>query len=69
MAAIDYSRMTTTEKLDLIGELWDSIDGGEVDLTEEQAAEIDRRLATLDEDIKHGLTAAQSLALLEQRRR
>jgi putative addiction module component (TIGR02574 family) len=67
MPAIDYSHMTPAEKLDLIGEIWDSIEAGDIPLTAEQAAELDRRLATLDEDIELGMTAAESLALLEQR--
>jgi len=69
MPAIDYRHMTTMEKLDLIGEIWDSIEQDSIPLTDAQTAEIDRRLATLDKDIKHGMTAAESLALLEQRHR
>jgi putative addiction module component (TIGR02574 family) len=53
MPAIDYSHMTR-EKLDLIGEIWDSIEADAIPLTEAQAAELDRRLATLDEDIEQG---------------
>jgi putative addiction module component (TIGR02574 family) len=54
MATIDFSHMTPAEKLDLIGELWDSLDHDTVPLTEAQAAELARRLATLDEDIEQG---------------
>jgi len=67
MPAIDYRHMTPSEKLDLIGEIWESIEAEAMPLTESQAAELDRRLATLDEDIRQGMTAAESLALLEQR--
>lgn len=47
----------------------DSIEAERTPLTPKQAAELDRRYATLDEDIKHGLTAAQSIELLERRYR
>lgn len=57
MPTIDYSRLSTRERLDLIGEIWDSIEAEAVPLTPEQAAEIDRRLETLDEDIKEGRDA------------
>lgn len=67
MPAIDYRHMTTAEKLDLIGEIWDSIDQETVALTDEQAAELDRRLATLDEDIKDGRDAAEVSAELRRR--
>jgi putative addiction module component (TIGR02574 family) len=67
MTTFDFSHLTPQQRLDLIGELWDSLDHDTLPLTPAQAAEIDRRLATLDEDIKQGLTAAQSLDLLERR--
>jgi putative addiction module component (TIGR02574 family) len=69
MPTIDYSHMTPLEKIDLIGEIWDSMEAEDIPLSPEQAAELDRRYATLDEDIKYGITAAQSLALLGQRYR
>lgn len=57
MPNLDYSHLTPSEKLDLIGEIWDSIEAEAVPLTPEQAAELDRRYATLDEDIKKGRDA------------
>ncbi len=57
MPTIDYSHLSTQERLDLIGEIWDSLEADAVPLTEEQAAELDRRYATLDEDIKQGRDA------------
>jgi putative addiction module component (TIGR02574 family) len=67
MPAIDYSHMTADEKFDLVDEILASIKPDEIQVTDAQAAEIDRRLATLDEDIKDRMTAAESLALLKQR--
>ena len=57
MATLDYSRLTLSEKLDLISEIWDSIEAEHVPLTPEQTAELDRRYATLDQDIKKGRDA------------
>lgn len=57
MTILDFNHLTTEQRLDLIGELWDSIEADNLPLTSTQAAEIDRRLATLDEDIKHGRDA------------
>jgi putative addiction module component (TIGR02574 family) len=57
MPRIDYSHLSTRERLDLIGEIGDSIEAETVPLTLAQAAEIDRRLETLDEDIKQGRDA------------
>jgi putative addiction module component (TIGR02574 family) len=67
MAAIDYSQMTAAEKLDLIAELCNSIEADAVPLTPAQAAEIERRLATLDEDSKQSRPAAAVSADLRKR--
>jgi putative addiction module component (TIGR02574 family) len=56
MTAIDITKLSPQERLDLIGRLWDSLDSEEVRLTPAQQSELDRRLATLDEDIKAGST-------------
>ena len=67
MPAIDYSHLSSAERPDLIGEIWDSIEAEAIPLTVAQAAEIDRRLATLDEDIKHGIDADALEAELDRR--
>jgi putative addiction module component (TIGR02574 family) len=67
MPAIDYSHMTAAEKLDLIAELCNSIEADAVPLTPAQAAEIERRLATLDADSKHSRPAAAVSADLRKR--
>jgi putative addiction module component (TIGR02574 family) len=59
--------MTQAEKLALIGELWESLDHDAVPLTAAQAAEIERRVATLDEDIKHGIDADALESALDRR--
>jgi len=45
MRTIDIDSLTPAEKLELIGELWDSLDAREVRVTQAQKDEIDRRLA------------------------
>jgi putative addiction module component (TIGR02574 family) len=66
MSKIDFSHLSQQERLDLIGELWDSLDP--VPPTPAQEAEIGRRLATLDQDIEKGRDAAEVLADLRRRR-
>ena len=52
MPTLDISRLSSKERLDLIGELWDSLAAEEVRLTPAQERELDRRIATLDDDAK-----------------
>jgi putative addiction module component (TIGR02574 family) len=47
MSAIDYSHLTTDQRIDLIEELCASLKHDAARLTEAQAAELDRRLAML----------------------
>jgi putative addiction module component (TIGR02574 family) len=51
MTTIDFSHLSPQERLDLISDLWDSLEAEHVPLTPAQAAEIDRRLKTADEDL------------------
>ena len=48
MRTVDLDSLTPAEKLELIGELWDSLEADDVSLTKAQKDEIDRRLE-LDE--------------------
>lgn len=52
MSTLDISRLTPKERLDLIGELWDSLNAEQVQLTPGQERELDRRMATFDDDAK-----------------
>ncbi|QUD87802.1 addiction module protein [Phenylobacterium montanum] len=67
MATLDFSNLTTQERLDLIEALWDSLDAEAAPLTDAQAEEVRRRLHTLDEDIEHGRDASELLADLRRR--
>ena len=48
--ALDLSQLTPDEKLELIGELWDSLDDSDVTLTPEQQSELQSRLDRLERD-------------------
>jgi putative addiction module component (TIGR02574 family) len=67
MATIDISSLSPQERLDLIGRLWNSLDAEDVRLTPAQEAELERRLATLDADIKAGSTWEEIEAELDRR--
>jgi putative addiction module component (TIGR02574 family) len=69
MPTIDFSHLSPQERLDLIGEIWDSIEAGQVPLSRAQEVEIEHRLATLDEDIKHARDADAVLADFRNRYR
>ena len=49
-AAIDLEGLTPDQKLALIDELWVSLEDSDLDLTAEQRAELDRRLARLERE-------------------
>ena len=60
-------RLTPPERLALIAQLWDSLEHEQLPLTSAQEAELERRLASLDEDRRNGVTWASLKAELEQR--
>jgi len=60
-------RMTPPERLALISQLWDSLEGDHIPLTAAQQSELDRRLSTIDQDRREGVTWAALKAELEQR--
>jgi putative addiction module component (TIGR02574 family) len=67
MSSFDFSRLSPEQRLTLIGELWESLDADTVKLTQAQKDELDRRLVTLDTDIRQGRDASDIIADLEQR--
>lgn len=48
--ALDLSSLTSDEKLELIDELWQSVNPNDLKLSQETRDELDRRLAKLDRD-------------------
>ena len=67
MTTIDIASLSPQERLDLISKLWDSLEADDIKLTPAQEAELERRLATLDDDIKAGSTWEQIEAELDRR--
>ena len=63
----EVARLTPPERLALISQLWDSLEDKQLPLTAAQQVELDRRLATLDQDRREGITWAALKAELEQR--
>jgi putative addiction module component (TIGR02574 family) len=60
-------RLTPAERLALIAQLWDSLEHDQLPLTNAQEAELERRLSSLGEDRRNGVTWASLKAELEQR--
>jgi len=53
-AAIDIRTLSPSERLDLLGQLWDSLQPSQIPVTEAQKRELDRRLDDLDHDLAEG---------------
>ena len=60
-------RLTPPERLALISQLWDSLEDKHLPLTAAQREELDRRLASLDQDRREGITWEALKAELERR--
>ena len=60
-------RLTPSERLALIAQLWDSLEHEQLHLTNTQESELERRLSSLDEDKRNGVTWASLKAELERR--
>jgi putative addiction module component (TIGR02574 family) len=67
MATIELSHLSPQERLDLIGQLWESLSQDTVPVTQAQKIEIKRRLATLDQDVEQGRDADDIIADLRRR--
>ena len=65
---IDFSRLTPEERLELIGQLWDSLDAAP-EPSAEQLAELERRSHDLDAQPDASLPAADAIAHLRARLR
>lgn len=50
MTTLDIAKLTPKERLDLIGELWDSLSAEDVRLSPTHEAELARRMETFDRD-------------------
>jgi putative addiction module component (TIGR02574 family) len=63
----ELARLTPSERLVLISQLWDSLEADQLPLTAAQQTELDRRLQTLDRDRSEGITWQALKAELEER--
>jgi putative addiction module component (TIGR02574 family) len=61
------TRLTPAERLALIAQLWESLEDHQVPLTPAQQNELERRLATLEDDRNQSVTWEILKAELEQR--
>ena len=68
MTTLDIARLTPRERLDLIGELWDSLAPEDVHLTPAQEAELGRRMRSFDDDAKAAVSWEVVEADFAQRR-
>ena len=67
--ALDLAKLTRDERLELLEELWDSLsrESEPLPLTEEQEAELDRRLDALDREGAVGVSPEELRARIRHR--
>ena len=65
---LDFTALTPDQRLELIGQLWDSLDDVPP-LSPEQLAELERRSAELDARPDDGLEASEAVTQLRNRLR
>jgi len=63
----EFVRLTPSERLALISQLWDSLENDQLPPTAAQQAELESRVGTLDQDRHEGITWADLKSELEQR--
>ena len=61
-------RLSPSERIALIAQLWDSLDGDQLPMTGAQQSELASRLTSLDQDRQSGVTWTALKAELEKRR-
>ena len=67
LTSAEIVSLSPPERLALIAQLWDSLEQNQVPLSQAQATELERRLATLEQDRRQSVTWAALKAELEQR--
>lgn len=60
--AFDYSKLSPEERLELIGEIWDSLEDELPPISQELQQELDRRLADHERNPSEGRPAAEVIA-------
>ncbi len=66
---VDIKKLTTEERLALLGDIWDSLDPEDVPVTEAQRAELDSRLDDLEGDRNLGIPWEEVLRQIRDRSR
>ena len=66
--ALDFTGLSTEQRLELIGQLWDSLDQAPP-LSPEERAELERRSLDVDANPDQGIDAAQAIEQLNNRLR
>ena len=67
LTSAEIVRLSPSERLALIAQLWDSLEQHQLPLSPAQQTELERRLGSLDQDRIQGVTWAALKAELEQR--
>ena len=67
LTSAEIVSLSPPERLALIAQLWDSLEQNQVPLSQAQATELERRLATLEQDCRQSVTWAALKAELAQR--
>jgi len=67
LTADEIVRLSPSERIALIAQLWDSLEDGQLPLTSAQEAELERRLTSLDQDRPNCVSWAALKAELAQR--
>jgi putative addiction module component (TIGR02574 family) len=63
----DFSHLTPAERIELAEQLWDSLEPQALEPTAEQAAELRRRRAALEEDGSLGQPWSEALDEIQER--
>jgi putative addiction module component (TIGR02574 family) len=67
LSSDEIVRLSPSERLALIAQLWDSLEQHQLPLSQAQQMELERRLASLDQDRQQGVTWAVLKSELERR--
>jgi len=63
----ELNRLTPPERIELISQLWDSLEEAHLPLSAAQRAEVDQRLDSLEQDQREGITWEALKSELERR--
>ena len=65
--AFDFSKLSAEQRLELICEIWDSLEAEQLPLDPEYLAELERRRAELADDPTEGRPASEVVARVRHR--